>query len=466
MIVLLSRSKTFIPSFRRVFAYYSTSLPNTLDIAGKKYDTDSNYTNVTPSILSHVNENLHLRKHHPINTLRELIENTLNSVDNTFKTYNSFSPIVTTYQNFDVLDIPVDHPGRSKSDTYYINKDYLLRTHTSAHELECFHDLLLQENITNRGFLISADVYRRDEIDRTHYPVFYQMEGARIWDRSSLALLKSDLSKLENKLLDIDKGKNIIRLIVQDDVSLEGNPKQNYMTMEEYDLCSRHLKRSIELLIKQAFAQKIKNMTTADINQTTTELNVRWIKTSFPWTAPSWEIEVWWNGEWLELCGCGLIKQDVLLKAGYRSDSTIGWAFGLGLDRIAMLLFEIPDIRLLWTKDERFHQQFRDGAITSFKPYSKYPGSMRDMAFWLPDESLYVELHENDIMEIVRSVAGNLVESVKLIDKYRTPDTNRTSLCYRINYQSMDRNITNQEVNKLQELVQDQLMSKYNVILR
>ena len=83
-------------------------------------------------------------------------------------------------------------------------------------------------------------------------------------------------------------------------------------------------------------------------------LKVRWVEAYFPWTSPSWEIEVWWKNEWLECCGCGIVQQQVLLNSGI-GENKISWAFGIGLDRIAMLLFNIPDIRLFWTLDERFH---------------------------------------------------------------------------------------------------------------
>ena len=102
-------------------------------------------------------------------------------------------------------------------------------------------------------------------------------------------------------------------------------------------------------------------------------LKIRWVEAYFPWTSPSWEIEVWWKGEWLECCGCGVVQQQVLLNSNLGEDK-ISWAFGIGLDRIAMLLFGIPDIRLFWTLDERFHKQFQQGHVSTFVPYSKYPG--------------------------------------------------------------------------------------------
>lgn len=136
----------------------------------------------------------------------------------------------------------------------------------------------------------------------------------------------------------------------------------------------------------------------------------------------------------------------------------IGWAFGLGLERIAMVLFSIPDIRLFWSTDERFLSQFEQGRITSFKPYSKYPSCFKDVSFWLSPNTT---LHHNDFCDVVRDIAGDLVEDVEKvrwsralpqhcgtqtfsqIDHFVHPKTNRTSYCFRINYRSMDRYIFN-----------------------
>lgn len=76
-----------------------------------------------------------------------------------------------------------------------------------------------------------------------------------------------------------------------------------------------------------------------------------------------------------------------------------GWAFGLGLERLAMVLFDIPDIRLFWSEDDRFSSQFQDGKITKFVPYSKFPMCYKDVSFWLPPaEKLAV--HPNDVYEV------------------------------------------------------------------
>lgn len=95
----------------------------------------------------------------------------------------------------------------------------------------------------------------------------------------------------------------------------------------------------------------------------------------------------------------------------------IGWAFGLGLERIAMILFQIPDIRLFWSKDARFLSQFKPGQIAPFKPFSRYPGTSRDISFWLPyvASSEGARFHPNDFCDLVREVAGDLVEEVTLV---------------------------------------------------
>ena len=90
----------------------------------------------------------------------------------------------------------------------------------------------------------------------------------------------------------------------------------------------------------------------------------------------------------------------------------IGWAFGLGLERIAMILYSIPDIRLFWSTDPRFLAQFQDGRITTFRPYSKYPPCFKDVSFWLSNPET---LHENDFCDLVRDAAGDLVEDVKKV---------------------------------------------------
>jgi len=183
---------------------------------------------------------------------------------------------------------------------------------------------------------------------------------------------------------------------------------------------------------------------------------------------------VFWQGDWLELLGCGVVKQEVLMNAGV--PDKLGWAFGLGLERLAMVLFGIPDIRLFWSSDPRFLTQFSPGKVTRFQPYSRYPPCYKDVAFWTVGSSPsnkntsggggHTPFHENDMMEIVRDVAGDLAEDVRLIDEFKHPKTGRTSVCYRINYRSMDRSLSNEEVNEIQDKVRNRLVEQLGVELR
>ncbi|EGV60135.1 phenylalanyl-tRNA synthetase alpha subunit, mitochondrial [Yamadazyma tenuis ATCC 10573] len=422
--------------------------PDVLEVQGQAFKTDE-WTNVPQFILDLTKRQLHQNPNHPIGILRHLIEKNFTGLGYTY--YSDFQPVVTTYENFDMLGFPPDHPGRSKSDTYYLNKTHLLRTHTSAHEGECF------SLMKTPGYFITADVYRKDEIDRTHYPAFHQMEGARVWDRNQPGLF-------EQLQRDIDSIPTT-NLVVEDCAAQSpANPKQEYMENREVELVSAHLKRTMELLVHTVFeAAKASAAAAGSTEPYLNEpLRVRWVEAYFPWTAPSYEIEVWWKGEWLECCGSGLVRQPVMVNAGLSTDH-IGWAFGVGLDRIAMLLFGIPDIRLFWTLDPRFGSQFQQGKVTTFQPYSKFPGIKRDVSFWLPDGSL---LHANDVMESIRNYGGDLIESVSLIDEFKHPKTARHSQCYRVNYQSMDRNLTNSEINQIHSDVQNDLIEYFGIEIR
>lgn len=431
--------------------FLTTKFPSEIELDGQTFKTDE-WTNVPPYILELTKRQLHQDPNHPIGILKELIETTFKDMG--YTCYNDFKPLVTPFQNFDVLGFPQDHPGRSKSDTYYLNKDYLLRTHTSAHEHECFQEC------KTPGYFITADVYRRDEVDRTHYPAFHQMEGARLWSQDEdweLQILAEIAAIPKTDIIVEDPFRG-------DKTSHAGNPKQDYMTDRQCELASLHLKKTLEYLVNQVFenartSAKLAGSTEEYLNE---PLKVRWVEAYFPWTSPSWEIEVWWKGEWLECCGCGVVQNQVLQNSNL-GDRKFGWAFGIGLDRIAMLLFGIPDIRLFWSLDERFGKQFSQGRISTFAPYSKYPGIKRDVSFWLPVDS---ELHVNDVMEIIRSKGGDLIENVTLIDEFVHPKTKKTSQCYRINYQSMDRNLTREEINRIQELVELELIENFKVEIR
>ncbi|OQO12975.1 hypothetical protein B0A48_02439 [Cryoendolithus antarcticus] len=455
-----------------------------LTIDGNTYATDS-WTNVPPSILAQYGRRLHIQPNHPISITRKLIESRFPA----FQNRNELPAVVTVDQNFDSLGFTQDHPGRSRTDTYYINKDTLLRTHTSAHEVDVFRD-----NASD-GYTISADVYRRDAVDRSHYPVFHQMEGALTWDRNASSSSEDLAETIMSSLKKLPKHD----LVVEDPnppFHEERNPLQTkYHTPEEAKAVAAHLKRSLEDMVVTIFAAADKALAASGQGAQGEQepLKVRWVEAFFPHTSPSWELEVWWRGDWLEVLGCGVIDQPLLNRAGV--SSRVGWAFGIGLERIAMLLFGIPDIRLFWSKDQRFLSQFDESQpIRRFQPFSKYPAAPRDVAFWLPksDGPVVVDtpasktsapsaaggqvtepmssetpsFHENDLMEVVRNAAGDAVEDVSLIDSFKHPKTGRQSLCYRVTYRSLEKTLTTEEANELHEQIRQELVLKFGVELR
>ncbi|KAI0449619.1 phenylalanyl-tRNA synthetase mitochondrial precursor [Xylaria acuta] len=437
------------------------------EINGKKYRTDS-WFNAPPNIIDKVPRRLHLQNDHPVYITRQIIESVFPPP--TYKYHNDLSPVVTTHQNFDSLGFPIDHPGRAKSDTYYVNSDTLLRTHTSAHQAETF-----RANLSD-GYLISADVYRRDEVDRSHYPIFHQMEGARSWDRTKVpngdvaAAVWSDIEKLPKHNVEVQDPNPPFHH--------ERNPLQEgHHSAAEAEAIAAHLKRSLELMVVEIFTRAQAAAKKADPNFVDEPLQVRWVEAYFPFTSPSWELEVYYDGDWLEVLGSGVVKQDLYINAGVPNQ--VGWAFGIGLDRIAMLLFKIPDIRLFWSQDDRFLNQFKGvsdnlDSLQRFSPFSKYPGCYKDVSFWLKSTSAaggntkanVHDFHENDVMEIVRSVAGDVVEDVKLSDEFTHPKTGRKSMCYRINYRSLERTLTNNETNNLHSEVEKALIQKLGVEIR
>ncbi|GAA5826378.1 hypothetical protein JCM11251_002339 [Rhodosporidiobolus azoricus] len=442
---LPSRSPVLaVPSFLRSYSAKARH-DEDLVIDGKTYPRDA-YSNATPTILSKLPRQLHLDPSHPIGILRSLIESHFSS----FTHLNSLSPIVTVQQNFDDLGFPPDHPGRSLTDSYYLNKQHMLRTHTSAHEVESFRQGLDQ-------FLLTADVYRRDEIDRSHYPVFHQMEGCNVVDPSTggIERLKEENEIMRSQL-------QAANIVIEDPTSevTSTNPYQEEHDPETARIIAEHLKNSLNGMVLKLFGGR---------SGGDEPLRVRWIEATFPWTAPSYEVEVMFNGKWLEILGCGVVRQAALERSGVGHKQ--GWAFGLGLERIAMVLFSIPDIRLFWSTDSRFASQFKEGQISTFKPYSKYPECYKDVTFWVPEEGEAkaegkIGWHENDFMEIVRDVGGDLVESVSLIDQFTHPKTGRSSRCYRLNYRSMDRSLSNEEVNVLQDQVVQRLVDEMGVEVR
>lgn len=277
---------------------------------------------------------------------------------------DSLSPLVTCENNFDRMLIPADHPssrqeliGGKRSDTFYVNSDMLLRTHTSAHQ----HPLLREGC---HAFCVLGDVYRKDEIDATHYPVFHQMEAMRIYRIDDIRSIVKDMM--------IDHRFDDIKTDVSGDIDskaaeyFDSVVDTNNLVMR---LVIKDLKETHEELMKYLF--------------TNLNLPQRWNPDYFPFTDPSFELEILLKEKWLEVLGSGIVHKKVLENAGINPKEYIGWASGVGLERLAMIMFDIPDIRLFWSQDERFLSQFEKDKVSKFKPFSKYPSCFKDISFYV-----------------------------------------------------------------------------------
>uniref|UniRef100_A0A8C5MCS9 phenylalanine--tRNA ligase n=1 Tax=Leptobrachium leishanense TaxID=445787 RepID=A0A8C5MCS9_9ANUR len=362
----------------------SSTHTKNVEVLGQLYPRDD-YTNITSKILSKVGKNLHNQSYHPLWLIKERIkkhfykEYTGRFGNPLFSVYDDLCPVVTIKQNFDSLLISLDHPSRKKGDNYYVNCTHMLRAHTSAHQWDLVHSGL-------DAFLAVGDVYRRDEVDRSHYPVFHQMEGVRLFSNHEL------FADVENK--------DSCQLFEQ---GFRTSTKQETHTLEAVKLVEFQLKHTLSKLVIYLFGEG---------------LEIRWVDCFFPFTHPSFEMEIKFQGEWMEVLGCGVMEQALLNSAG--AQEKIGWAFGLGLERLAMILYGIPDIRLFWSENELFLKQFHVSDINEsvqFQQLSKYPALTNDISFWLPTEGY----SENDFYDLVRSIGGDLVEEVTLVDQFIHP---------------------------------------------
>tara|TARA_Y100000389_G_C17425924_1_gene499521 strand:+ start:318 stop:1310 length:993 start_codon:yes stop_codon:yes gene_type:complete len=194
----------------------------------------------------------------------------------------------TSWNNFDALNTPEWHPARYESDTLYLDKDLsqLLRTQTSTVQVR--H---MQENEPPVYIVAPGRVYRSDQLDATHSPVFHQIEG----------------------------------LAVDDGITFSD------------------LKGTLEHFVKEFFGTSVKT---------------KFIPHFFPFTEPSAEVLVSWkDGEWLEILGCGMVDPNVFKNVNYPT-TTQGFAFGVGVERLAMLRYGIDHIKNFYENDVRFLDQF------------------------------------------------------------------------------------------------------------
>lgn len=296
-----------------------------------------------------------------------------------------FPRIVTVEENFDLLNTPKDHPSRGKTDTYYIDERHILRTQMTVMWSFYLKDKEVLKKLEREGEVMALSpgiVYRKDEIDLHHYPAFHQIDGLYLCEKAKKIITQKDLEEVQ-----IDMAKSVLG----DDIQY------------------------------------------------------KFLVDTFPFTDPSVEMDILFNEKWLEVNGAGLVRQEVLRNFGIDPDRYNGWAFGFG-DRLAMIKFGIPDIRILWSDDPRITSQFKD-LQSVFKAVSKYPSIVRDISF-IVDKGFV----PNNYFELVRDIIGDMAEQVELIDTYENDEklgAGKVSYAYRITYRSINKTLTNEEVNAL-----------------
>ncbi len=310
--------------------------------------------------------------------------------------------IVRADQSFDLFNFPENHPARSASDTYFVDNEHILRTHTTI----MWYYYMMSEEIKERvkkdlplGVLSYGKVYRKDEIDRFHLNVFHQIDGVYLHPTSDMEV-------------PFDELKNILGKIA-----------------------------------KSIFGENIR---------------YRFNEDTFPYTDPSVEMEVEVNGQWLEVLGGGMVRQSVLEKLGVDPKQYTGWAFGFGVERLAIISMELPDIRLLRSDDPRVTRQLVLG--NKYREVSKYPPITRDISFVVP-KGFFV----NQYYDVIRDIGGDLVEEVQLLDTYEDEKkfgAGKVSYTFRVIYRSNDRTLVSDEVDVLQEKLYKETASQFKAELR
>jgi phenylalanyl-tRNA synthetase alpha chain len=310
--------------------------------------------------------------------------------------------VVPADKSFDLFNFPADHPARSASDTYYIDKEHILRTHTTIMWYYLFTHPDAQAAYKAGkpiGALSYGKVYRKDEIDRNHMNVFHQIDGVYIVEKN-----------------------------------------QKVITIED-------LKVVLVAIAQAAFGP---------------DVEYRFNQDTFPYTDPSLEMEIKRGDRWIEVLGCGVVRGSVLANFGIDPEKYTGWAFGFGLERLAIISMTLPDIRLLWSEDPRVKKQLVLGQ--PLQEVSKYPPITRDISFVVKKGFV-----PNEYFDLIRDIVGDLAEEVKLLDHFENeakfgPD--RESYTYRVVYRSTERTLTKEEVDVLQAKLVEESVVRFGAEVR
>lgn len=336
----------------------------------------------------------------------------------------SVPEVVNEYETFDLFNFPNNHVARRVSDSYFIKKDdkdtsksMLLRPHTSVMWKYVMDELKWKKVLEQWGklqILSSWKVYRVDDIDPTHHECFHQIDGLKI-------------TRKEKELITQETLKNVL---------LE--------------------------VIHSLFWEDIEYRFNVD---------------TFPYTQESLEVEVMFNWKWLEVLWAWIVHPTVMEKLWLDSEKYNGWAFGFWIERLAMALKKIPDIRLFWSNDERVKKQW--WTFESYKEVSNLPPVYKDISFIAPKTKFIKDINESeksgsfeleneaDLFEIawiIRDIAWDLVEEVKIIDMFENTKkfwTDNKSVSIKITFRSLERTLTNEEINimyfKIRENIENEL---------
>lgn len=308
--------------------------------------------------------------------------------------------VVPARISFDLFDFPQDHPARSTSDTYYIDETNILRTHDTV---MWYYYLNLPE--------VKARIEKGETIGTVCYGKVYRKD------------------EIDNRHMNVFH--QFGGWLLQPD-------SKGIMPIDE-------LRRVLSEVVEALFGK------TAEY---------RFLDDTFPYTDPSLQVEVKVNDRWIEILGGGMPKKSVLKNFGVEGYN--GWAFGFGLERLAIISMELPDIRLLWSTDPRVTSQLTLGH--PYKEVSKYPAVVRDISFVAPPD-----FTPNNYFDLIREVVGeDMVEEVSLIDTYKNEAKfgDKTSYTYRIVYRSLARTLTSEEVDALHKKLEQVTAEHYSAQVR
>lgn len=308
--------------------------------------------------------------------------------------------IVPADVSFDLFNFPLNHVARSKSDTYYAEENQILRTHDTVMWYYYLNNPKIKEKIKNK-----------EDLGVICYGKVYRKDEI---DRKHMNVFHQMgglfLTPDDKKILELKDLENVLSEIVK---TLFGN-----------------------------------------------DIVYRFNKDTFPYTDPSLEVEVEVDGNWIEILGGGMPLKLVLKN--FNVEGYNGWAFGFGLERLAIINMHLPDIRLLWSEDERVKKQLKLG--NHFVEVSKFPPVSRDISF-VVDKSFI----PNDYFDLIREIGKDLIEEVELKDKYENEQKfgkDKISYTYHIIYRSNEKTLTGEEVDLIQNKIYQKTKETYNAELR